>query len=88
LQLLLENSRSPDLVVGRVPLLVESLLIPPRVFGRPAAPLAGFGFLAVAVVTGFFGEVSGRLLGCDAGAVTAGFASGMPVLPLLDRVLG
>jgi len=46
-----------------VPLLVESLLGPPRVFGRPAAPLAGFGFLAAVVVPAFLGEESGRLFG-------------------------
>ena len=82
----MENSRSPDLVDGRVvpvPLLVESLLGPPRVFGRPAAPLAGFGFLVAAVAAGFLGEESGRLL-------PAVFAepSALLVLPLLERVLG
>jgi hypothetical protein len=93
LLLALENSRSPDLVDGRVvpvPLLVESLLGPPRVFGRPAAPLAGFAFLVVAGVAAadFLGDESGRLLGCEAGPVLFVLASALPVLPLLARVFG
>jgi hypothetical protein len=90
LLLVLENSRSPDLVDGRVvPLLVESLLGPPRVFGRPAAPLAGFGFLIDVAVVGFFGEESGRFgCGVDPRLVPFASPSALPALPLLARCLG
>lgn len=88
----MEKSRSPDLVEGRVVpvplLLVESLLGPPRVFGRPAAPFAGFGFLAAVVaVAGFLGVASVRLFGCGAVPGFVAFPIALP-LPLLARVLG
>jgi hypothetical protein len=83
-------SRSPDLVDGRVvppPLLVESLLCPPRVFGRPAAPFGGLAGADVFLVA----APAGAFLGDESVAERFGWPAlfvALPRLPLLERVLG
>jgi len=89
LLLVIENSRSPDLVEGRV-LLVESLFGPPRVLGRPAVPLTGFvlRLTGEAVAEDFFCWESTRLLDCGVVPAFVVFERALPVLPLRARVFG